>query len=516
MENELIIDVKSSEVTHIALLEDKKLIELHHEKNNADFSVGDIYLGRVKKIAQGLNAAFIDIGHEKDAFLHYLDLGSQILTLNNFVSKSLSGKQNTSLLANFKMEADIPKEGKIENVLKQDQYILVQVVKEPISTKGPRLTAEITIAGRYLVLVPFSDRISVSQKVSSYEEKERLKRLMQSIKPKNFGVIVRTVAQDIKAAELDSDLKNLELKWKKVFQDLKGAKPPIRILSELSRSSALLRDLLNPSFKKISVNDKDLAEDIKLYLKQIAPEKEKIVDHYQGTVPVFQALGIDKQIKGSFGKHVTMKSGAYLVVEHTEAMHVIDVNSGNTAKSTDDQETNALRVNLESAKEVARQLRLRDMGGIIVVDFIDLHKSENRKLLFEKLKEYMSSDKAKHNVLPPSKFGVIEITRQRVRPQMDIKTSETCPTCNGSGEAQASILIIDEIENKLARLIQDKKDTNSLLVHPFVDAYLKKGYPSHQMKWFVKYKRRIKIKPITAYSLFEYKILDSAEKEIIE
>lgn len=516
MENELIIDTKSgSEEIRIALLGDKKLIELHTQKAETQFSVGDIYLGKVKRIAQGLNAAFVDIGHEKDAFLHYLDLGPQYSSLTKFTKNTIKGKQHTSALSSFKLEEDIPKDGKIGSVVKQEQHILVQVVKEPISTKGPRLTSEITLAGRFLVLVPFSDRISISKNIKVPEERERLKRLMLSIKPKNFGVIVRTVAKEIKVAELDADLKNLVVRWRKMHKALKTAAPPNRVLSELNRSSAILRDLLNESFTKISVDNEEMADELKNYLGQIAPDKEKIVNLYKGSVPIFQTLGIEKQIKSSFGKHVTMKSGAYLVIEHTEAMHVIDVNSGGTAKKTDDQETNALRVNLESAEEVARQLRLRDIGGIICVDFIDLQKNENRKLLYEKMKEAMKDDKAKHNCLPPSKFGVIEITRQRVRPQMNIKTTEVCPSCNGTGEIQASILIIEELENKLKALIEAKKEVSSLAVHPFVDAYLKKGYPSLQMKWFVKLKKRLKIKALTSFNLMDYKFYDSNDKELM-
>ena len=472
MENELIIDTKSNaEEVRIALLSDKKLIELHKQKAETQFSVGDIYLGKVKRIAQGLNAAFVGLGHEKDAFLHYLDLGPQFNSLAKFTKRTLGGKQNASTLTNFKLEPDISKDGKIGEVIRQEQEILVQVVKEPISTKGPRLTSEITLAGRFLVLVPFSDRISISKNIKNPEERERLKRLMLSIKPKSFGVIVRTVAKDIKVAELDADLKSLVKRWQKMHKSLKAAKPPFRVLSELNRSSAILRDVLNESFKKISVDSEEMAEELRSYLAQIAPDKEKIVNLYKGATPIFQNLGIEKQIKSSFGKHVTMKSGAYLVIEHTEAMHVIDVNSGGTAKSKDDQETNALRVNIESAEEVARQLRLRDIGGIIVVDFIDLQKAENRKLLHEKMREFMKGDKAKHNCLPPSRFGVVEITRQRVRPQMNIKTTESCPSCNGSGEIQASILLIEELENKFKSLIDTKQEVSALAVHPFVDAY---------------------------------------------
>ena len=514
MNQDLIINVTASEVV-LALLENKKLTELHRERPNNKYSVGDLYLGRVKKLVPGLNAAFVDVGYEKDAFLHYFDLGPQAASLQKYLRSSLSGRQRSGSLQNFKLEPDINKEGKIQQVIQSNQQILVQIAKEPISTKGPRISCELSLAGRFLVLVPFSDRISISTKIKEADERERLKRLIQSIRPKNFGVIIRTVAENKKVAELDADLKELYNRWNKAQKKLKRSNKPVKVLGELDRTSALLRDVLNPSFNSILVNDQKMFEEIRAFLRNIAPEKEKIVRHFRGKTPVFEFTGIEKQIKALFGKHVTMLSGAYLVIEHTEALHVIDVNSGNTAKSEDNQETNALRVNLEAADEIARQLRLRDMGGIIVIDFIDMQKSENRRKLHDRMTQVMKIDRAKHHVLAPSKFGLVQITRQRVRPEMDIETAEGCPCCSGTGKVQASILIEDEIENNV-RFLMEKKfpDQITLVTHPFLNSHFSAGLMSRQVKWFLKYKRWVTLRPSSAYQFLEYRFLNGKGEEV--
>ena len=474
MSLELVVDARKEGIW-LALLRDGKLIELHEEQGNNDFAVGDIYLGKVRKVVPSLNAAFVDVGYDKDAFLHYLDLGPQFSSLNKFTKDTLHGKQNVADLLYFKGEKDIPKDGKIDEVISSSQSILVQVAKEPISSKGPRLSAEITLAGRYLVLVPFSDKISISQKIKEQDERDRLKDLMESIKPKNFGVIIRTVAENKKIEQLDQDLKDLMEKWKGMYANLKIATPPKRVLGEIGKTSSILRDLLNADFSNIHINDETLFGEMKEYVTGIAPGREKILKLYDGKISIFERFAINKQIKSLFGKKVPLSNGGYLIIEHTEAMHVIDVNSGNR-KGADGQESNALATNIEAAEEIARVLQLRDMGGIVCVDFIDMHERENNKVLFETLKGFMQSDRAKHNILPPSKFGVIEITRQRVRPETDIKTSEACPTCNGTGEVQASILLAEEIESNLNYLLTDRKEaTVSLLVHPYLEAYVTKG-----------------------------------------
>ncbi len=513
MSLELVVDARVNEIW-IALLRDGKLIELHEERGNSDFVVGDIYVAKVRRLSPSLNAAFVDVGYEKDAFLHYFDLGAQFKSFSKFVKETLNGKQNVPDLQYFKLEKDIEKEGKISDVVSSSQSILVQVAKEPISTKGPRLSAEVTVAGRYLVLVPFSEKISISQKIKDGEERDRLKELMDRIKPKNFGVIIRTVAENKSTSDLEGDLKNLLDKWKTIYQNLKTSHPPKRVLGEINTTSSILRDLLNSDFTNIHVNDSKLLGEMKEYISSISPGNERIVKHYDGKLEPFERFGINKQIKTLFGKKVPLPSGGYLIIEHTEAMHVIDVNSGNR-KDSNGQESNALATNVEAAEEIARVLQLRDMGGIICVDFIDMHDRENNKILFDKLKEFMKQDRAKHNIIPPSKFGVVEITRQRVRPETDIETSETCPTCNGSGEVQASILFAEEIESNLNFLIEDKgiKDV-VLLVHPYLEAYFKKGIVSRQMKWFLKYKKWIPVRGITAHQLLQYSFVTKENEEI--
>jgi ribonuclease G len=491
-------------------------VELNKEKSNFQFSVGDIYLGKVKKIMPGLNAAFVDVGYEKDAFLHYLDLGPQFQSLTKYLGLSLNRRTKVPTPDKFKTEPDIDKHGKITSLIKAGQNILVQVAKEPIASKGPRLTSEISLAGRNLVLLPFSDKVSVSTKIKSDEERDRLKRLILSIKPKNYGVIVRTVAKERKVALLDAELRSLVDKWESIFQEIKNAEAPSLVLGELNRTSAILRDILNSSFNNINVNDQSLYKEIRDFISTIAPEKQKIVKYYSGRTPIFEHFGVDKQIKTLFGKTVSFKSGAYLIIEHTEALHVIDVNSGNRSQSASDQETNALEVNLAAAEEIARQLRLRDMGGIIVVDFIDMVKSDNRQKVYEKMRDAMKSDRAKHHILPLSKFGILQITRQRVRPEMDVQIMETCPTCGGTGEITPSILLLDQILNHFLYIL-DKfpKPRLTLKAHPYLAAYLLKGFPSIRLNWSIKHKNWLRIKPDPNLGILNYEFFDGNGEKII-
>lgn len=515
---ELIINVDSSEI-NLALLEDKTLVELNKDKLNSNFAVGDIYLGRVKKIMPGLNAAFVDIGSEKDAFLHYFDLGPQINSFKNFVNIATKRKLKDGNLQDFKLEPDIEKSGKISQVFKPNDNVLVQIAKEAISTKGPRVTSEISLAGRYLVLVPFGNKLSISQKIKSIPERNRLKRLISSIRPPNFGIIIRTVAEGKRVADLDADLNALIEKWNTISSELFKAKPKQKIISEISRTSALLRDMLNESFTNIYVDDTAVAEEIRSYVSTILPDKTDIVKVYKRKVPIFESFGIDKQIKNSFGKTVTIKNGIYLIIEHTEALHVIDINSGHKLNSDISQEENALAVNIEAATEVARQLRLRDMGGIIVVDFIDMHETKNRKALYVHLKQEMEKDSAKHTVLPPSKFGLIQITRQRVRPVTNVSISEQCPTCQGTGKIKPPILIVDEIQNDIQYLLSNQNEKHlKLKVHPFVHAYLTSKtmrLKSVQWQWYKMFGKWIKIEPANSYKILEYHFFGKNDNEIL-
>jgi len=515
LKNELYIDVRPSEIT-FALLENKQLVELNREVHNTRFSVGDIYLGKVKRIMPGLNAAFVDVGYEKDAFLHYLDLGPQFLTFNKFLQQALQKKQRRIHMASFEPEPEINKNGKIGDVLTSGQFILVQIAKEPISSKGPRLSAEISIAGRNMVLMPFSDRISVSQKIKSNEEKKRLKQLVQSISPKNYGVIVRTIAETKKVATLDRELSGLVQRWESIINKIVGVKPPALLIGEDDRTTVILRDILNASFHQIVVNDTTAYEEIKNFIAEIAPEKQKIVKLYNEKPPIFDFYGIEKQIKSLFGKTVAIKNGSYLIIEHTEAAHVIDVNSGNRHNNEQNQEHNATEVNIAAAEEIARQLRLRDMGGIIVIDFIDMHDNQNKQKLVEKMRECMANDRAKFHILPLSKFCLMEITRQRVRPEMYIKTAETCPTCSGTGKIEASLLLVDEIENNLNFILKKYSfSTITIKTHPFVEAYLNKGFWSIRRKWRKQYKQKLVILPMQEYTYKEYHFFNEFDEEII-
>jgi ribonuclease G len=514
LSNELIIS-NAQDGCRIALLKDKSLVEFHQESEGSKFTVGDIYLGTVKKVVPGLNAAFIDVGYEKDAFLHYLDLGPQFSSLQKFTKLVRSKKMNGARLDKFHSEQDIDKHGKINQQLAKNQVIPVQIVKEPISTKGPRLSCELSLAGRYLVLVPFSNAVSVSKKITSSDERKRLLRLIQSIKPENFGVIIRTVAENKEVAELDRDLRNLVKTWEEGMTRLPNAQPRDKVIGELDKTSSLLRDLLNESFDNVHVDDKKVYEEVKTYIKTIAPDKEKIVKYYNGKAKIFEHYGIEKQIKGAFGQTVSLRGGGYLIIEHTEALHVIDVNSGNKSNREENQETTALSVNVEAAKEIARQLRLRDMGGIIVVDFIDMKSQDNKKLIYRVMKEEMIEDKAKSTVLPLSKFGLMQITRERVRPQMNIATKEVCPTCNGTGKIDASILISDLIEKNIEHLLVKQNEKELVLaVHPYLHAYFTKGIFSKRFRWWLKYKRWINMETDTSMAIVEYKFLNKEGEEI--
>jgi ribonuclease G len=512
---DLIIDVNDSEVS-LALLDDKQLIELNKEKRNIKYSVGDIYLGKVKKIMPGLNAAFINVGYERDAFLHYLDLGAQFRTQHRYYTTAVQKQGRVVPVHKFKPEPELDKEGKITDVLTQGQTVIVQIIKEPISTKGPRLASEISLAGRNLVLIPYSDKVSISSKIESLEEKNRLKTLLQSIKPRNYGIIVRTAAEGKKVVVLDAELRELVRKWESAFYTIKkDVKTPRLFIGEMNRTTTILRDMLNVTFNSIHINDTSLAYDIRKYIKEIAPEKAKIVKLYKGTLPIFDHFGINKQIKALFGRTVSFKHGAYLIIEHTEALHVIDVNSGNRSRSGNDQEANALEVNMEAATEISRQLRLRDMGGIIVIDFIDMQSNDNKQILYDRMKELMSNDRTKHNILPLTKFGLMQITRQRVRPVMNIVTDEMCPACQGTGETRPAILFTDSLERSLAFIV-DKIKTRRLIlnVHPFVASYLKKGFFPVCRKWNLKYKISLKVQAVTSYHMLEYHFFDRYDNEI--
>lgn len=523
MKSELIVDVRPSEVS-IALLEDTRLVSLQTEARNIAYAVGDIYLANVKKLMPGLNAAFVNVGYEKDAFLHYLDLGPHFASYKQFLAKLIGSPNDPSAkteeipsVSKMKLLPDIDKHGTITSELQAGEQLLVQIIKEPISSKGPRLTTEISFTGRYMVLIPFSDKIFISQKISGTEEKLRLRQLIASIKPKNFGVIVRTSAEGKGAAELVNELETLVQSWHDAIAKARLSKAPALVFEEESRIVGMLRDVFSPSFEAIHINDAGVYEQIQKYVRLIAPDRKDIVKLYTKDTPIFDNFNVSRQIKSSFGKTVSFKSGAYLIIETTEALHVIDVNSGNRSKAAPDQESNALEVNLRAADEIARQLRLRDMGGIIVVDFIDMNKPEHRQALYDHMRELMANDRARHNILPLSKFGLMQITRQRVRPAMDITTTETCPSCYGKGSVQPSILFTDTLYEKLDYLVNHLHMSKFIMyVHPYVEAYIKKGFPLFRLydKWKRDLGGNFKIIGDESLAMLQYRVIDKDRKEI--
>ena len=501
---ELVIHTSLGEIS-IALLENGNLVELNQEKSTAGFSVGDIYLGRVRKIMTGLNAAFVDVGYEKDAFLHYLDLGVQFPTLHQMV-KQMTGKRKAIDLSRLKLSGELKKDGKISSVLSSGDLVMVQVAKEPISTKGPRLTSDISLAGRHLVLIPLSNKVNISQKIRSNDEKKRLRSIVGGMLPHNFGAIVRTAAEGKQQEEIENEITVLLEKWSTLMKNMTSATAPSLLLGEANRTTTILRDLLSDSFHNIHVDNEEIYREVKEYISAIEPDHEKIVKLYKGNIPIFDQYDVTKQIKQQFGRTVAFKRGAYLIVEHTEALHVIDVNSGKRAKNPEGQEQTALEVNLNAVPEIARQLRLKDMGGIIVIDFIDMHNPQHRNQVFGAMKEAMSVDRAKHNILPLSKFGLMQITRQRVRPEMQITTTEACPTCRGTGQVSPTVLIDQQIENQIAFLTREKHYKSlTVHMHPYIAAYINKGLISKKTKWGMRYKVSLKIVPDESMGMIDYK-----------
>ncbi len=515
MNKELIVNVTPTELT-VAMCEDKVLVELGKEQCQTGFAVGDIYLGKVRKIMPGLNAAFVNIGHEKDAFIHFLDLGTQFSSLKKLVDSQQPGKRGCRV-ETMKLEPAVEKTGKIGDYLQVGQTIMVQIAKEAISTKGPRLTADISLAGRNVVLVPFSSKIYLSQKIRSADEKRRLKRIASGVLPKNFGVIIRTAAMEAKDEDVEHDIQTQIDRWRKTIQTIRRSAVPAQIMSEMNRANTIIRDSLNGDFSQIVVNDEAMYKDIRSYIQQIDPQKEKIVKLYKGTVPIFDNFDISKQIKSLFAKYVSLRRGAYLIIESTEAMNVIDVNSGNRTKAEDNQEQTAMDVNLAAAKEIARQLRLRDLGGIVIVDFIDLHTVQNRQELYKEMVRLMADDKAKHTVLPLTKFGLMQITRQRVRPVAIENVSDVCPTCHGSGKIEPTILLDKKIENQISFLTEDRKQKYiKLLVSPYVAAFLKQGLLSLRRRWQWKYKCKIDVVADQSVGIVEVHYHDKDDNDLIE
>jgi ribonuclease G len=513
---ELVIQSSESGI-EIALLEDKKLAELHFDNSGGSFNVGDLYLGKLRKVMPGLNAVFVDIGHEKDAFLHYTDLSPYFKSLVKFTEMAINDKSSSTFdFGKFVTEPEIVKTGTITDVTQGKPNVLVQILKEPISAKGPRISCEISLPGRFIVVTPFNNFVNVSRKIQSNEERKRLQRIIESIKPNNFGVIVRTAAEGQSSAELHKDLLNIVESWKAIQFNLKGAKPPQKILSEQNKTTSLLRDLLNKDFNLIVANDSHVVQEAKDYIHSVAPGRESIVSHFQGSGNIFDFHGVSKQVKASFGKTVLLDGGGYLIIEHTEALHVIDVNSGHKFSAVNQEDT-AFHINQEAAKEIARQLRLRDIGGIIIVDFIDMKSPDHRRDIVKIVEDLMATDRAKHSVLPLTKFGLLQITRQRLRPEIKISTGETCPSCQGTGKVRSTQLLLDDIEKHIKYLKANLNSELELHVHPILKSHFTKGLFFNSLYARLKKKYgNFTIVEDSGFEFIQYKFFDRTTGEEIK
>ncbi|NOZ61486.1 MAG: Rne/Rng family ribonuclease [Calditrichaeota bacterium] len=469
MNKEILINAAIGE-KRIAILENGRLAELFVEMPDNERMVGDIYLGKVVNVVRGMRAAFIDIGLKQDAFLHFSDIGESFSTVSSMIDPGEEGHITQALA---------PEDIRVR------QQILVQIIKEPISTKGARLTTQISIPGRFLVLVPNSKFIGVSKKIDSARERKRLRKIAREIRPEGFGLIVRTVADGRDKMVLEKDVENLKKTWKRIQAKIKKNKPPLLVYKDMGMTSSVIRDLFTRDMTRLIVDDRKLYRKIVTYLKDVAHEMAGLVEFYDRTTPIFDHYKIEDEIQNSLSRKVELKSGGSIIIDQTEALCAIDVNSGRfIGKKT--QEQNTLKINLEAAKEIARQLRLRDLGGIIVIDFIDMREGKNKKRLHDELKSELKKDRAQANILPLSDFGLIEMTRERIRPSIMYAFSETCPTCGGLGRITSKSAVFSQIERWIKRFRAKSKERRlKIVTHPEMKTYLTQGIksPIRRLMW---------------------------------
>ena len=506
MKNQIIIH-STEDQARIALLEDGELAQLFIQSEENQRTVGNIHVAKVHKVMSGIKAAFIDMGTPKDAFLHFSDAGDH---LDEYIAM-LNGKnaipnhakpdlKNKEKLANHQKQALAGK------ILRNGQKLLVQIVKEPIGSKGPRISTDITIAGRFLVLIPMGDYIAVSKKISNYKERRRLKNVLGDMVPDGFGVIVRTVAQGQDEKAIEDDLRDVLRKWEKILDKLETAKPPSLLHRDLDMTESLIRDLFAKNYERVLVDDPKMYRQIKSYVSQIAPEMAQNVHQYKGKKHIFDQMGIAEDVNSIFNPRVRMKSGGYLIFEQTEAMYVVDVNSGPYAAKAK-QEDNSLKTNLDAAREIAKQLRLRDIGGIIVVDFIDLRDDKNRKKIYDELKKEFRKDPAKTNMLGMSDFGLVQITRQRIRPSVINSVSKVCPMCGGSGDVISDDTILTDIESWLSKFKHASEyRAVDLYVNPYMKTLINKGMFSKRWKWMSKLHIKITLVADESIPLSRFKV----------
>lgn len=496
MVKEIVINSTATQ-TRVAIVEDGLLADFFVDYPENRRTVGDIYLGKVARVLPGIKAAFIDIGMKHDAFLHFSDIGESTKQLQEIIGEEDSDVEEDEEDATIKTDVQnkngsgslrpqIPK-------LQKGEQILVQITKEPVNNKGVRVSSSISLAGRFCVILPFDGKVGISKKISDFKERKRLRQIARGILPKNYGLIIRTVAKDQPESALRDDLNNLMKTWHEIEAAIKTEKPPALIYQDMNTTSSVIRDLFTPDITKVFIDSKKLYKQIKNYVSVVQPSLVDKIELFPSGGSIFESFKIEEQIKTLMSRKVPLPSGGYLIIEHTEAMVVVDVNSGRYAKSKD-QELNSLKTDLEAAREIARQLRLRDIGGIIVVDFIDLEEEKNKKKIFDELKKEFRRDRAKVSILPMSDFGLIQITRQRVRQNIMQTMKETCPYCLGSGLLTKHSHILYDLEDWLKKFKKTSKERSLILkCHPLFAARLREGKDVSLFKLQLKYLVRIKI-----------------------
>ncbi|MCI0513519.1 Rne/Rng family ribonuclease [candidate division KSB1 bacterium] len=505
MKKEIFINSSIGE-TRIAILEDERVVELFVEHPESERMVGDIYLGKVANVMKGMQAAFVDIGQPQDAFLHFSDIGESVPEYSSVVDFDSDGEPEDNEGEHIS-QFD-------KNSLKEGHEILVQVIKEPISKKGARLTTEISLPGRFLVLVPNKNLIGVSKKITSHREKRRLRKVARMFRPKNFGLIIRTVADSKDEKSLKADLDNLVQTWHKIEKRLAKAQPPSLVHKDMGMASSVIRDLFTNDVSRLVVDSRNLFREIKAYLKDVSPQLLDKIELYTNPKPMFDQFSIEPEIEKSLARKVWMKSGGYLIFDPTEALVAIDVNSGRFVGRRD-HEQNSLRINLEAAREIARQLRLRDLGGIIVIDFIDMLEERNRKKVYDELKRELKRDRAQSSVAPISDFGLMQLTRERIRPSLLFSFSEPCPTCGGIGRVSSKGAIVNKIERWIKRYkTQHKERSLKIFVHPEVARYITDGFKSRIRKIMWQFWMKIDVIPEDTLHFDEFKVF-SKKGEII-
>ncbi len=501
MEKEIIINVSLGE-TRIAILEDQKLVELYFERPESERMVGDIYYARVAKVVKGMQAAFIDIGQQQDAFLHFSDVVDNLkdfdtLFTNNKQAKNESTSRKRRRNGNGN---DVP--------LRPGQQILVQVTKEPIAHKGARITTNITLPGRFVVFVPFSNVIGISRKISHRRERKRLKDIGRKVCPPGFGMVIRTVSEGKDEEAIQADYKTLMQQWEKMASEIKKNEPPCLVFKDMGILSSVIRDLFTSDISRLAVDSRKLYRQIIRYLQDVSPGLVSRVELYRKKEPIFDQFGIESEISKSLARKFWLKSGGYIFFDHTEALTAIDVNSGRFIGKKD-HDANSLRINLEAAREIARQLRLRDIGGIIIIDFIDMVEEKNRKRLQDEFAKELRQDRAQVSLAPISIFGIIEMTRERIRPNLLHSISEACPACLGTGRIVSKSTVVARIERWIKRYRSEKGDRAlQLVVHPELAKYLTFGFNSHLRKISWKYWTRIKVITEDTMSMDEFRVLD--------